>query len=165
MCAISAVPRKNKEKPSPTGKVARASHASARRMRVLPLPMGEVPKAERACLPSQSLRDSSPRVGAKEKRIATPVLRHWFAMTPSISIRDIKKSPMPFSDGIGDFSVCITAWVGSSHHRRNRRRNRRSRRSRRCFWEWGWFGRWRHRCRKRRFRTPPAAPRRSATER
>ena len=35
------------------------------RMRVLPLPMGEVPEAERAFLPSQSLRDSSPRVGAK----------------------------------------------------------------------------------------------------
>ena len=38
-------------------------------MRVLPLPMGEVPLegAERAFLPSQSLRDSSPRVGAKGK--------------------------------------------------------------------------------------------------
>ena len=35
------------------------------RMRALPLPMGEVPEAERAFLPSQSLRDSSPRVGAK----------------------------------------------------------------------------------------------------
>ena len=35
------------------------------RMRVLPLPLGEVPEAERAFLPSQSLRDSSPRVGAK----------------------------------------------------------------------------------------------------
>ena len=36
---------------------------------LLPLPMGEVPLegAERACLPSQSLRDSSPRVGAKGK--------------------------------------------------------------------------------------------------
>ena len=34
---------------------------------LLPLPMGEVPLegAERACLPSQSLRDSSPKVGAK----------------------------------------------------------------------------------------------------
>ena len=35
------------------------------RMRALPLPMGEVPEAERAFLPSQSLRDSSPSVGAK----------------------------------------------------------------------------------------------------
>ena len=35
------------------------------RMRALPLPVGEVPEAERAFLPSQSLRDSSPRVGAK----------------------------------------------------------------------------------------------------
>ena len=35
------------------------------RMRALPLPMGEVPEAKRAFLPSQSLRDSSPRVGAK----------------------------------------------------------------------------------------------------
>ena len=34
---------------------------------LLPLPMGEVPLegAERVCLPSQSLRDSSPKVGAK----------------------------------------------------------------------------------------------------
>ena len=36
-------------------------------MRVLPLPMGEVPLegAERVFFPSQSLRDSSPKVGAK----------------------------------------------------------------------------------------------------
>ena len=43
---------------------------------LLPLPMGEVPLegAERACLPSQSLRDSSPKVGAKRgtgERIVT----------------------------------------------------------------------------------------------
>ena len=72
-------------------KVARASPASARRMRALPLPMGEVPLegAERACLPSQSLCDSSPKVGAKEKRIVTGgnpwkgphQCEHWFAMT------------------------------------------------------------------------------------
>ena len=78
-------------KPSPPGKVARASPTSARRMRVLPLPMGEVPLegAERACLPSQSLCDSSPKVGAKEKRIVTGgnpwkgphQCEHWFAMT------------------------------------------------------------------------------------
>ena len=37
---------------------------------LLPLPMGEVPLegAERACFPSQSLRDSSPKVGAKGER-------------------------------------------------------------------------------------------------
>ena len=37
---------------------------------LLPLPMGEVPLegAERACLPSQSLRDSSLKVGAKGER-------------------------------------------------------------------------------------------------
>ena len=34
----------------------------------LPLPLGEVPEAERVQLPSQSLRDSSPKVGA-EKRV------------------------------------------------------------------------------------------------
>ena len=34
----------------------------------LPLPLGEVPEAERAFLPSQSLRDSSHRVGAKGER-------------------------------------------------------------------------------------------------
>ena len=72
-------------------KVARASPARARRMRALPLPMGEVPLegAERACLPSQSLCDSSPKVGAKEKRIVTGgnpwkgphQCEHWFAMT------------------------------------------------------------------------------------
>ena len=72
-------------------KVARASPASARRMRALPLPMGEVPLegAERACLPSQSLCDSSPKVGAKEKRIVTGgnpwkgphQCEHWLAMT------------------------------------------------------------------------------------
>ena len=58
---------------------------------LLPLPMGEVPLegAERACLPSQSLCDSSPKVGAKEKRIVTGgnpwkgphQCEHWFAMT------------------------------------------------------------------------------------
>ena len=37
---------------------------------LLPLPMGEVPLegAERVCLPSQSLRDSSPKVGATGTR-------------------------------------------------------------------------------------------------
>ena len=64
---------------------------------LLPLPMGEVPLegAERACLPSQSLCDSSPKVGAKEKRIVTGgnpwkgphQCEHWFAMTTSISVR------------------------------------------------------------------------------
>ena len=63
---------------------------------LLPLPMGEVPLegAERACLPSQSLCDSSPEVGAKEKRIVTGgnpwkgphQCEHWFAMTPSIAV-------------------------------------------------------------------------------
>ncbi len=48
-------------------KVARASPASARRMRATCLsPWERCPAGvERACLPSQSLRDSSPRVGAK----------------------------------------------------------------------------------------------------
>ena len=48
-------------------KVARASPASARRMRAACLSLWErcPAGAERACLPSQSLRDSSPRVGAK----------------------------------------------------------------------------------------------------
>ena len=51
----------------PWGKVARASPASARRMRATCLsPWERCPAGvERACLPSQSLRDSSPRVGAK----------------------------------------------------------------------------------------------------
>ena len=91
----------------PWGKVARASHASARRMRATCLSLWErCPRkgAERANLPSQSLRDSSPRGGAKGGRgvrIATPVCatlrydchrqsllfqircaeHHWFAMT------------------------------------------------------------------------------------
>ena len=49
-------------KPSPTGKVARASPASARRMRVLPLPMGEVPRQGRRglVLPSQSASPPAP---------------------------------------------------------------------------------------------------------
>ena len=62
---------------------------------LLPLPMGEVPLegAERACLPSQSLCDSSPKVGAKEKRIVTGgnpwkgprQCEHWLAMTCVLS--------------------------------------------------------------------------------
>ena len=55
-------------KPSPLGKVARASPASARRMRALPLPMGEVPLegAERANFTlSVGFAASSPRGGAK----------------------------------------------------------------------------------------------------
>ena len=61
-------------KPSPPGKVARASPASARRMRALPLPMGEVPLegAERAHFTlSVGFAASSPRVGAKGGRIVT----------------------------------------------------------------------------------------------
>ena len=48
-------------------KVAHASPASARRMRATCLSLWErcPAGAERACLPSQSLRDSSPKVGAK----------------------------------------------------------------------------------------------------
>ena len=47
-------------------KVARASPASARRMRALPLPMGEVPEAERVIFAlSVGFAASSPRVGAK----------------------------------------------------------------------------------------------------
>ena len=63
---------------------------------LLPLPMGEVPleRAERACLPSQSLRDSSPKVGAKGgnggtdcDRRGTHHCEHWCAMTDCIRNR------------------------------------------------------------------------------
>ena len=67
-------------------KVARASPASARRMRATCLSLWErCPRegAERACLPSQSLRDSSPKVGAKgnEGNGLPHQCEHWFAMT------------------------------------------------------------------------------------
>ena len=58
-------------KPSPPGKVARASPTSARRMRALPLPMGEVPLkgAERANFTlSVGFAASSPIRGAKRAR-------------------------------------------------------------------------------------------------
>ena len=68
-------------------KVARASPASARRMRATCLsPWERCPAgAERACLPSQSLRDSSPRVGAKGRTDChTSDVGHWFAMTCAV---------------------------------------------------------------------------------
>ena len=64
--------------------VARASPASARRMRATCLSLWErcPAGAERACLPSQSLRDSSPRVGATGRTDChTSDVGHWFAMT------------------------------------------------------------------------------------
>ena len=63
-------------KPSPPGKVARASPASARRMRALPLPYGRgAPDgAERACVyPLSHFVTAPPEWEPREKRIATPV--------------------------------------------------------------------------------------------
>ena len=48
----------------------------------LPLPMGEVPKAERACFTlSVGSAASSPRVGAKGENGLPHQCEHWFAMT------------------------------------------------------------------------------------
>ena len=97
----AAIGRQRFPKSLPLGEGARGTRADEGN---LPLPMGEVPpgRGRRGFyLPSQSLRDSSPRVGAKGLRIATPVCaiswydchwqswifqircaeHHWFAMT------------------------------------------------------------------------------------
>ena len=71
----------------PAFKVACASPASARRMRATCLSLWErcPAGAERACLPSQSLRDSSPRVGAEGRTDChTSDVGHWFAMTCAV---------------------------------------------------------------------------------
>ena len=76
-------------KPSPTGKVARASPASARRMRACP------EGAERFLFAlSVGFAASSPFGGAKGRRIVTGGnpwkgphhCEHWFAMTTSITV-------------------------------------------------------------------------------
>ena len=73
-------------------KVARASPASARRMRDLPLPLGEVPEAERAYFTlSVSFAASSPKGGAKGAFL------RWFS--------GIKLAPLENPRGADGYSI------------------------------------------------------------
>ena len=73
-------------------KVARASPASARRMRDLPLPLGEVPEAERAYFTlSVSFAASSPKGGAKGAFL------RWFS--------GIKSAPLETPRGADGYSI------------------------------------------------------------
>ena len=133
----AAIGRQRFPKSLPLGEGARGTRADEGN---LPLPMGEVPpgRGRRGFyLPSQSLRDSSPRVGAKGLRIATPVCaiswydchwqswifqircaeHHWFAMTSYIDKhtkgpRFQKKRGLPFT-----FPVVLPGLLSGSPRR------------------------------------------------
>ena len=78
-------------KPSPVGKVARTTPASARRMRALPLPMGEVPRMGRRgrIYPLSHFVTAPPKWEPRGERIVTGgnpwkgprQCEHWLAMT------------------------------------------------------------------------------------